>query len=131
MALGQLGHADEQLHGPLLQEAAQRLQQQRAQDGSSRFTAQELCNISWSVAVLDLQQHTDQLLPLVQACSQQWQSMQVEGMRQLFQVHLWLLDCQSAAGAEQRQGLQGVLSALQLQQCEAAWRQQLQADSPT
>uniref|UniRef100_A0A383VJ75 RAP domain-containing protein n=1 Tax=Tetradesmus obliquus TaxID=3088 RepID=A0A383VJ75_TETOB len=48
--------------------------------------------------------------------------MAAEDHRQLWQVHTWLLDFQ-LAGA---QGLQGSLTEQQLQQCWAAWQQQMQ-----
>lgn len=41
---------------------------------------------------------------------------------QLYQVHLWLLDCQLPAAG---QGLSGCLTAQQLEQCRASWQEQL------
>jgi hypothetical protein len=73
------------------------------------------------VAVLDLQQHAQQVLQLTQACSSMWSSVEEEGQRQLWQVHIWLLDFQLAGG----QGLQGSLTEQQLQQCRAAWGEQM------
>eukprot|EP00775_Hariotina_reticulata_P001968 gene1967-biopygen3470 len=122
-ALGQLGQVDEQLHGALLRRAVQLVLQA---DGVNAFSSQGLCNLCWSVAVLDLQQLIPQLQVLVQACSHQplWNSMAIEGLRQLYQVHLWLVDCQ-LAGCQQ--GLLGTLTAEQLQQCEAACKKQLRS----
>ena len=47
-----------------------------------------------------------------------------EDLLQLYQVHLWLLDRELPAPA---QGLSGVLSQLQLQQCKDAWEKQTAA----
>jgi hypothetical protein len=122
-ACGQLGHRDEQLMGALLAEAQQQL---KARSGKNRddmsFNSQELCNLSWAVAVLDLMQHAQQVLQLAQACSNIWSSAVAKDHRQLWQVHTWLLDFQLAGG----QGLQGSLTEQQLQQCRAAWDALLQ-----
>ena len=45
-----------------------------------------------------------------------------EEFRQLHQVHLWLLDCQLPTPA---QGLLGVLTQQQLEQCRVSWEEQL------
>jgi hypothetical protein len=74
------------------------------------------------VAVLDLQQHAQQVLQLGKACSSMWSNIEVEAQQQLWQVHTWLLDFDLAGG----QGLQGSLTQQQLQQCRAAWDQDLQ-----
>jgi hypothetical protein len=95
-------------------------------DSSSNrgFNSQELCKLCWVVAVLDLQQHAQQVLQLAQACSSMWgSSMVAEDLQQLWQVHTWLLDFQLAGG----QGLQGSLTEQQLQQCNAGWQQQMYA----
>jgi hypothetical protein len=119
-ACGQLGHRDEQLMAALLAEVQQRLT--AAETGSSRsFNSQELCNLCWAVAVLDLQQHAQQVLQLVKACSSIWSSIHEKDQQQLWQAHIWLLDCDLAGG----QGLQGSLTQQQLQQCRAAWDQAL------
>jgi hypothetical protein len=118
---GQLGHRDAQLMAALLAEVLQRLA--AAETRSSRsVNSQNLCNLCWAVAVLDLQQHAQQVLQLAQACSSMWSSTEAEGQRQLWQVHTWLLDFQLAGG----QGLQDSLTQQQLQQCRAAWDEQLQ-----
>jgi hypothetical protein len=70
--------------------------------------------------VLDLQQHTPVVLQLAAACSQEWGSMAAEQLLQLYQVHLWLLDCQLPAAG---QGLSGCVTEQQLQQCRQAWEQ--------
>eukprot|EP00775_Hariotina_reticulata_P004283 gene4283-biopygen6010 len=116
-ALGQLGHVDEQLHGALLQQAVKLLQERGS---SSVSETQWLCNMCWSVAVLDLQQLVPWLLQLVKACSQQhlWTGIAAVDLQQLYQTHIWLLDCQLAGCM---QGLLGILTAEQLQQCKATW----------
>jgi hypothetical protein len=127
-ALGELGHVDEQLHGALLRQAVQQLQE----TSNSRVSGlQWLCNICWSVAVLDLQQHLPQLQVLLKACSQQqlWNGhMAAVDLQQLYQTHLWLLDCQLV---DCLQGLLGILSAEQLQQCEAAWMENFVTSTAT
>jgi flagellin-specific chaperone FliS len=118
-ACGQLGHRDEQLMAALLAEVQQRL----AAAGTSsirRFNSQELCDLCWAVAVLDLQQHAQQVLQLGKACSSMWSSIEVE-RQQMWQAHTWLLDYDLAGS----QGLQGSLTQQQLQQCTAAWDRQL------
>ncbi|KAF6262208.1 hypothetical protein COO60DRAFT_1636071 [Scenedesmus sp. NREL 46B-D3] len=122
-ACGQLGHRNEQLMAGLLAEAQQRLAA-AGPDGISRsLNSQNLCNLCWAMAVLDLQQHAQQVLQLARACSSIWSStLEKEGQQQLWQVHTWRLDFQMAGG----QGLQGSLTEQQLQQCRAAWDQALQ-----
>jgi hypothetical protein len=108
----------------LLAEAQQRLA--APEGGSSRngrsLNAQELCNLCWAVAVLDLQQHAQQVLQLAEACSSQLDSTVSEQLQQLWHVHTWLQDLQLATG----QGLQGSLTEQQLQQCRVAWDASLQ-----
>jgi hypothetical protein len=124
-ACGQLGHRDEQLMAALLAEVQQRLT--AAGTSSSRsFNSQNLCNLCWAVAVLDLQQHAQQVLQLGKACNSMWSSIEQEGQQQLRQVHTWLLHFDLAGG----QGLQGSLTQQQqLQQCTAAWDQALRQTS--
>jgi hypothetical protein len=121
-ACGQLGHRDEHLMAALLVEVQQRLVAPGINNTCSTFTSQNLCNLCWSVAVLDMQQHAWQVPQLAQACSSQWDSVAPAELRQLWQVHTWLLNFQ-LAGA---QGLQGSLTEQQLQQCREAWEQQMQ-----
>jgi hypothetical protein len=120
-ACGQLGHRDEQLMAALLAEVQQRLT--AAGTSSSRsYSSQHLCNLCWAVAVLDLQQHAQQVLQLAKACSSMWSSIEEAAEhRQLWQVHTWLLDFDLAGG----QGLQGSLKQQHLQQCKAAWDKML------
>jgi hypothetical protein len=120
-ACGQLGHRDEQLMAALLAEVQQRLVPERTSSSCS-LDSQGLCNLCWAVAVLDLQQHAQQVLQLVTACSSIRGSLEVAAEhQQLWQVHTWLLDNDLAGG----QGLQGSLTQQQLQQCAAAWDEQL------
>jgi hypothetical protein len=120
-ACGQLGHRNEQLMGALLAEVQQRLAAAGARSSRS-CNSQDLCNLCWAVAVLDLQQHAQQVLQLAQACSSMWSSTEAEEQQQLWQVHTWLLDFPLAGG----QGLQDSLTQQQLQQCRAAWDESLQ-----
>jgi hypothetical protein len=62
------------------------------------------------------------VLRLAAACKHVWGHAVDEGLCQLYQVHLWLLDSQLPAPG---QGLSGVLSQQQLQQCKHSWEQQL------
>jgi hypothetical protein len=120
-ACGELGHRDAQLMAALLAEVQQRLAATETRSSRS-FNNQNLCNLCWAVAVLDLQQHAQQVLQLAQACSSMWSSTEGKNQRQLWQVHTWLLDFQLAGG----QGLQCSLTQQQLRQCRAAWDEQLQ-----
>jgi hypothetical protein len=120
-ACGQLGHRDGLLIAALLAEVQQRLAAGAVHD-SNNFNSQDLCNTCWAAAVLDLQHHASQVLHIAQACSGVWISTTAEEHLQLWRVHTWLLDFQLAGG----QGLQGSLTEQQLQQCSAAWEQQMQ-----
>jgi hypothetical protein len=126
-AVGHLGYADQLLHGALLWQAVQQLQKEGLPGISQDGTLQDLCNICWSVAVLDLQQHVDVLLVLVERCGQvvPWAQATAEELAQLYQVHLWLLDCQQHSGL-----LLAGISAEQLQQCRSAWTAAVQLSSP-
>jgi hypothetical protein len=107
----------------LLTEAEQRLVADIGNSSSARIpNSQNLCNLSWSIAVLDLQQHAQQVLRFAQSCSSIWSSTDKAAQQQLWQVNTLLLDLQLAGG----QGLQGSLIEQQLQQCRAAWDQQMQ-----
>jgi hypothetical protein len=92
--------------------------------GRTGYDGQMFCNTCWAAAVLDLQQHVDAVLLLAQACTRQWDALRAEEQHQLYQVHLWLQDCQLPAGCH---GLAGVLEQQQLEQCRASWVQQLTA----
>jgi hypothetical protein len=113
-ACGQLGYRGRLLPGALLQQAVELLQ---GKDMDS-FTIQGLCNLCWAAAVLDMQEEVHHVLQLVAASAQQWGSAIEGAQQQLYQVHLWLLDSQLPAPG---QGLSGVLSQQQLEQCRASW----------
>ena len=119
-ACGQLGHKGQLLPGALLQQAV------RQDGGTGSFTLQELCNLCWSAAVLDLQQCVHHVRQLAAAASKLFSITSDEELQQLQQVHLWLLDSQLPAPG---QGLSGVLTQQQLEQCRASWEQQLTATS--
>jgi hypothetical protein len=136
-ACGQLGHRHEQVVGVLLHEAASRLAAHAAAGavapaagdvcGDSAFSADDLCNLCWCVAVLDLQHHASQALQFACCCSEQWADVGVEGRQQLFHVHCWLLTFQLAG----EQGLWGSLSSEQLQQCRDTWQAALELAADT
>jgi hypothetical protein len=111
LACGQLGHKSQLLMDALLRRAEQ-LQEQH---GSAITSVQELCNICWSIVVLDMQQYAHAVLQLAGGCSRRWDVMSTEGMIQLYQVHLWLQDCQLPSG--DGKGLAAVLTAQQLAKC--------------
>jgi hypothetical protein len=125
---GQLGYRSGRLPGAFLQLAASHLQQQLLlplQGQQHRLNTQNLSNLCWSATVLDLQQCAPDVLLLVRAASQQWDTgVATETLQQLHQVHLWLLDCRLPATPGQ-QGPSGCLTAQQLQQCRASWEQRL------
>jgi hypothetical protein len=116
-ACGMLGHSSELL-GRVLQQAVKLLHQD-----SSSFICQGLCNLCWAVAVRDLQQHSALVLQLAAATSKVWVSTEPEGLRQLYQVHLWLLDSTPAAAEGSKgPGVLQVLSPQQLDVCRQAWQ---------
>jgi hypothetical protein len=116
-ACGQLGYRGKLLPGMLLQQAVQLLQDSKT---CSNLNMPSLCNLCWCAAVLDLQQYVPQVLQLAAACKHMWGTAVGEDFRQLYHVHLWLLDSQLPAPG---QGLLGVLSKQQLQQCKDSWEQ--------
>jgi len=103
----------------LLQQASLLMQQQQ---GSRSFNCQELSNLCWSVAVLDMQQHIPLVLQLARTTTDMWGSNVSQDLYQLYQVHLWLQDCQLPTGGA---GLMGVLTQQQLQLCRSSWEQDL------
>ena len=120
-ACGVLGRNSKVLRAGLLQQAVKLLQQ-----GSSRFICQDLCNLGWAVAVLDLRQYVPEVLLLAEAASRVWRSAAPEDLRQLYQVHLWLLDHKLApAKGAKGAGLLRVLSQQQLDECRKAWQDQV------
>uniref|UniRef100_A0A383WDW8 RAP domain-containing protein n=1 Tax=Tetradesmus obliquus TaxID=3088 RepID=A0A383WDW8_TETOB len=124
-ACGQLGHRDEQLMGALLAKTQQwlgRFEVARSRYSSS-FNSQNLCNVCWAVAVLDLQQHAQQVLQLAQACSSMWSSTGEEDQRQLWQVIpcCWTFSWQGARACRA-----GLLTEERLQQCKTSRQQQIQ-----
>lgn len=139
-ACGQLAYRDEVLPGVLLQHATLLLSQQ--DDQRTKLKCQELCNICWAAAVLDMQQCSQEVLQLAQACSEVWDVMVPTELHQLYQVHLWLSDCSQpstehegeqaatdAAGAGAAGGggggLSQVLTPQQLEHCRRSWELQL------
>jgi hypothetical protein len=94
----------------------------------SAVKSQHLGMMARAVAVLDKQQLAGRLKPLVTAAfsPQRWAS-KGEELSQWYQVHLWLADTQLLGSA----GLGAVpaVTQQQLEQCRAAWEEQLVADS--
>ena len=123
-ACGVLGHnTGKLLTGSVLQHAAQKLQQGPWYERQP-YTVRTVSNLVWSAAVQDLQQCVPQVLQLVAACNRVWSTAVDAHLQELYQVHLWLLDSQLPAAS---QGLSGVLSQQQLEQCRASWEQRLAA----
>jgi hypothetical protein len=121
LACAVLDHRDEQLLARLLQQALH--QQSVSSSSSMQFTTQCVCNLCWSVAVLDLQRLASSVVELLHQANrkQQWADFAPESTMQLQQVHQWLLDRQLVGG----RGLAGALTEQQLQQCSTAVREQL------
>jgi hypothetical protein len=119
-ACGKLGYRGKLLLGALQQAATQ------LRGSTGDYSIQELCNLCWSAAVLDLQQCMPQVLQLAAASSLLWDTARSEELQQLYQMHLWLLDIQLPAPG---QGLSGVLSQQQLEQCRESRVQQLAANA--
>jgi hypothetical protein len=115
-ACGMLGHNCKLLLGGVLQQAQRMLQQDR-----SGLGCQALSNLCWAVAVLDLRQYVPAVLQLAQASNSVWGTYAPEGLRQLYQMHLWLLDHNLApAEGVKGAGLLQVLSQQQLDECRRA-----------
>jgi hypothetical protein len=117
-ACGLLGYSSAQLPGVWLQQGVRLLQQGQQHS----FGTQDCSNLCWAAVVLDLRRHVPDVLQLAAACSPLWDSMEAEDLQQLYQAHLWLLDCQLPSAG---QGLAGCLTRQQLQQCQHSWEQQL------
>jgi hypothetical protein len=115
-ACAMLDHRDEQLLGGVLCQALQ-LQRQSSSSSSRQLTVRSSSNLSWSLAVLDLQQLAGDIVELMQAqvSGEMW-DLEDKGMVQLQLVHQWLLDRQLVGG----RGLAGALTEQQLQQCREA-----------
>ena len=115
-ACGQMGYKG-RLAAVLLQQATQ---VEAGKQGNLKL--QDLSNLCWAATVLDLQHSLPQVLQLAAATGGLWVDRVAETLQQMYQVHLWLLDSQLPAP---NQGLSGVLSPQQLQQCKEGWEQQL------
>jgi hypothetical protein len=100
-ACGQVGYKGRLVPEVLLQQAVE-LQAVKA----SRPNLQELCNLCWAAAVLDLQQSVPQVLKLAGAADCLWDECVGDSLRQLYQVHLWLSDSRLPTPD---QGLSGVI----------------------
>jgi hypothetical protein len=130
LALGLAVLAPDPPPATLMASLLQRMQDLLAQQHRPPdITSQALANTAWAVAVLDQQQLTGQLAPLAQAAfsQQRWDSSQAEHLCQWHQVHLWLTETQ-VLGPAGLGAFPGV-SQQQLEQCRAAWEEQLAADA--
>ena len=116
-ACGQMGYKGRLLPEVLLQQA---VTLQAGKTGC--LNLQNICNLCWAAAVLDLQQCVPQVLQLAASTGCLPKITMAEDLRQLYQVHLWLLDSQPPTPG---QGLSGVLSPQRLQQCKEEWEQQV------
>jgi hypothetical protein len=121
------GNADAATHSRSSSSSSSRDAGAAAGSSSSSHVAQAVSNICWAVAVLDLQELAGNLQELVAAVAcrkDAWGSMTQQGMMQLHQVHVWLLDCKGLeVGKDQgfgQQGLGVLLTKQQLQQCSDA-----------
>jgi hypothetical protein len=124
-ACGQLGYNSDPLLGRLLQQA-----QNLLQHDSSRFVCQTLCQLCWAVAVLDACPYVPAVLQFAEAASRVWGSTSPEGLHQLYQVHLWLVDHNLApAEGGKGPGLLQVLSQQQLDQCCQAWQHKVASNA--
>jgi len=87
-----------------------------------QFESQHLCNFCWALGVADQRQLADHAVGLARQVGEDsmWRQTSAENWRQLHQAHLWVLAAQPKS-----QGLAGVLSPVQLQQCEDDRREQL------
>jgi hypothetical protein len=120
LACAVLDHRDEQLLARLLQQALR--QQSSSCSSSMQFSQQCVCNLCWSVAVLDLKRLAGSVVELVSQANRQhqWAGFVTESATQLQQVHQWLVDRQLVGG----RGLAGALTEQQLQQCSKVVREQ-------
>jgi hypothetical protein len=110
-ACGQLGYKGKVLPGVLLLQDSKR--------GS--FNMQNLSNLSWCAAVLDLQQYVPQVLRAAAATVHMWANAAADNFASCTRC---TCGCWLAAPG---QGLLGVLSQQQLQRCKDSWEQQLTA----
>lgn len=119
-ACGELGYSNDHLLVVLLRRTHRLLQMGATGPSVLALTPHHMCNIIWAVAVLDQQQHARMVLLLAQLVGQVLGTLgsATEEMRQLWQVHNWLRDCPRIRSG---QGLIGVLTTEQLQQCKEAW----------
>ena len=120
-ACGILAYRDEQLLLPLFNKARQVF---FLGMGSSSMaveaTSQNLANMCWAVAVLNMQQLISHVEQFAAAVSSKWEEAAPENKQQLYHVHMWLLDQQNNS-----MGLVGCLTEQQLQDCREQWQKQV------
>ena len=116
-ACGVLGYRDEQLLFPLFSKAREVLLLDEGSSMGIIFKCQELANMCWAGAVLDMQQLISHVEQFAAAVSSKWEEAVPEEKQQLYQVHMWLLDQQSNST-----GLVSCLTKQQLQDCREQWQ---------
>ena len=124
-ACGMLGYRDEQLLLPFFNKAKEVF---FVDEGSSSMavvaTTQHLSNMCWAAAVLNMQQLISHVDQFAAAVSSKWEEAVPEGKRQLYQVHMWLLDQQGNS-----RGFGDCLTKQQLQDCREQWQKQMAEDT--
>ena len=123
LACGWLSYKDDKLLPALFDTARQAL---TGVCGTSNSTSgpnsQELANMCWAAAVLDMQQLISHVEQFAAAVSSIWLEAAAEEKHQLYQVHMWLLDQQGNS-----RGLSACLTEQQLHGCREQWQKQLLA----
>ena len=138
-ACGSLGYRDDRLLLPmykLMMEYSMGTRQQGGSSSSNRqqesvVDNQQLCNVCWAGAVLDMHQFSGPLQQMAAGvCSSDGPELKPEEKRQLYQLHMWLLDLdkrrmRSRAGngsSMYNLGFSAFLSKQQLQECQELWQ---------
>jgi hypothetical protein len=116
-ACGIWGHGDEQLLLPLFKRVEDNSLVLRGQYLPS---VQNLTNMCWAAAVLNMQQLVSHVEQFAAAISSRWEDVFAKEKQQLHQVHMWLLDLNSSS-----RGLLGCLSEQQLKECREPWQKQI------
>ena len=126
LACGTLDYRDEQLLLPLFNKAQAILLLTSGGSSSTAVvaTTQGLANLCWAAAVLNMQQLISHVEQFAAAVSSKWEEAGPEAKRQLYQVHMWLLDQQGNS-----RGFGDCLTKQQLQDCREQWQKQMAEDT--
>ena len=119
-ACGAFGHRNDKLLLALYSRAIKLLVESKNQ--SAVFTPQNIANVCWAGAVLNLKHLAHQLQQLAAAGSSRWKEFPMLNKLQLYQLHMWLSEQQCiplAAGLLSP----GFMTAGQIQECRVAWQQ--------